>query len=59
MSPKKFSIKSYLESIMEIIEDKPNFLIPWVFYAFLIVFHFLQTASYILSTYEPEPINES
>ncbi|KRX08039.1 hypothetical protein PPERSA_06217 [Pseudocohnilembus persalinus] len=50
--------EQYFITILEIIEDKPNFLIPIPFYCIIIVVYYCQICGYILSHYESKPLKE-
>ncbi|EAR82350.2 transmembrane protein, putative (macronuclear) [Tetrahymena thermophila SB210] len=54
----KSKIGLYFETILEIIEDKPNFTIPVFFYCFMIQILFHQIAGYIFSNFEDKPLSE-
>ncbi|KAL4463680.1 hypothetical protein ABPG72_009030 [Tetrahymena utriculariae] len=54
----KSKIGLYFETILEIIEDKPNFTIPVFFYCFMIQILFHQIAGYIFSNFENKPLSE-
>ena len=51
-------INLYLESILQIIEDKPNFLISTSIYCLLIIIYYHQISGYILSHYEVKAMTE-
>lgn len=51
-------ISLYLATILQIIEDKPPFIIPVTFYCFLIWVYYHQIAGYIFSHFEKKPITE-
>lgn len=48
----------YCQTILEIIEDKPNFIIQRPIYCSMIAIFFFQIAGYIFSNYEIKPISD-
>lgn len=49
-------VQQYFETILEIIEDKPNFVIPYFVYCTLVATLVIQIAGYVFSTFEDKPM---
>lgn len=51
-------IKAYMNTILDITEDKPPFLIPKMVYYIIIAVYFHQLSGYLFSTEEKKALNE-
>ena len=58
MIQKNQYLRNYFETILQIIEDKPSFIIPNSIYCTLIIVYYFQISGYIFSTYEIKPLEE-
>ncbi|KAL4468182.1 hypothetical protein ABPG72_017163 [Tetrahymena utriculariae] len=54
----KKQFREYLSTILEIMEDKPSFLIPKIIYYAIIIIYFNQIAGYLFSTQEKKVLKE-
>ncbi|KAL4481458.1 hypothetical protein ABPG74_007547 [Tetrahymena malaccensis] len=54
----KKQFREYLSTILEIMEDKPTFLIPKMIYYAIIIIYFSQIAGYLFSTQEKKALIE-
>ncbi|EAR93624.2 transmembrane protein, putative (macronuclear) [Tetrahymena thermophila SB210] len=54
----KKQFREYLSTILEIMEDKPSFLIPKIIYYAIVIIYFNQIAGYLFSTQEKKALKE-
>ncbi|KAL4485784.1 hypothetical protein ABPG72_012324 [Tetrahymena utriculariae] len=54
----KSIFKKFFKTVLEVIEDRPNFMIPQSVYIFVIAFYFFQLSGYIFCNYQQRVVND-